>query len=128
MRKDHRSKVAAAVALALLLFATNAWAQCRSQRVQFPRGRTTAVLKGRVTATRNVCYELRARSGQRMTVRLVSPHKGAKFGVMPPGFDREPVAEGVTNWEAELDEGGDYAISINVPRGTATYTLEVTIR
>jgi hypothetical protein len=34
----------------------------------------------------------------------------------------------VTNWEAVLEEDGDYAISITVPKGSDFYTFEVTVR
>jgi hypothetical protein len=112
---------------ALLVGATDARAQCKSQRVKFERGASTASLRGRVSAGRAVCYELRARAGQRMSVRLTSTRKAVRFGVMPPGFDREPLVEDVTNWEAVLEEDGDYAISLSVPRGSDFYTFEVTV-
>jgi hypothetical protein len=118
----------AVITLALLLCATEAGAQCESKRVKFQRGSTTAALRGKVSAARAVCYELRARAGQRMSVRLTSTGKKVRFGVMPPGFDREPLAENVTNWEAVLEEDGDYAISITVPKGSDFYTVEVTVR
>ena len=118
----------AVVTLALLLCANDAGAQCKSQRVKFARGATTAALRGKVTSARAVCYELRARAGQRMSVRLTSTGKKVRFGVMPPGFDREPVAENVTNWEAVLEEDGDYVISVSVPKGSDFYTFEVTVQ
>lgn len=117
-----------AATLALLVGAQGAWAQCVSKRVQFQRGRTTASLHGRVSAARAVCYELRARAGQRMTIRLTSLRKVVRLGVMPPGFDREPLVEGVTQWNGVLEEGGDYAISLSVPKGSDTYTFEITIQ
>jgi hypothetical protein len=107
--------------------AASARAQCESHRVKFERGATTAAVRGKVSARRAVCYELRARAGQRMSVRLTSTKKVVRFGVMPPGFDREPLAENVTNWEALLAEDGDYTISISVPKGSDFYTFEVTI-
>ena len=118
----------AVIVIALLLCTTDAGAQCKSQRVKFQRGSTTAALRGKVTAARAVCYELRARAGQKMSVRLTSTGKKVRFGVMPPGFDREPLIEDVTNWEAVLEEGGDYAISITVPKGSDFYTFEVTVQ
>jgi len=118
----------AVVIITLLLCATNAGAQCESKRVKFQRGAATAALRGKVTAARAVCYELRARAGQKMSVRLTSTGKKVRFGVMPPGFDREPLAENVTNWEAVLEEDGDYAISITVPKGSDFYTFEVAIQ
>jgi hypothetical protein len=118
----------AVITLALLLGAADAGAQCVSKRVKFQRGASTAALRGKVTAARAVCYELRARAGQRMSVRLTSTGKAVRFGVMPPGFDREPLVENVTNWEAVLEEDGDYAISVTVPKGSDFYTFEVTVQ
>ena len=116
------------VIAAALLCAADAGAQCVSKRVKFQRGATTAALRGKVTAARAVCYELRARAGQKMSVRLTSTTKTVRFGVMPPGFDREPLAENVTNWERVLEEDGDYAISVSVPKGSDFYTFEVTVQ
>ena len=118
------------ILLALLLSGVTAWAQCLSKRVQFPRGRTTAVLQGRITSAKAICYELRARHGQHMIVHLTSPKKGVRFSVVPPGYDAEPLTgdELQTDWEGDLADDGNYAISLSVPKGADTYTLEVTIR
>ena len=71
-------KTAFALLLALLLGAPAARAQCEAgtRRVAFPRGRTTAVLRGRLVAGKEFCYRLRARAGQRMTLHLTSARRG----------------------------------------------------
>ena len=123
-------KTVATFILALLLGATDARAQCAGpKRVTFQRGTTTAILKGAVGASKAVCYQLRARAGQRMIVHLTSPTKRARFTVIPDGYDVEPLAgaEEVTSWEGVLDETGDYTISVHAPRAGETYTLEVNI-
>lgn len=118
----------AAVIIALALCATDAAAQCAVKRVKFERGSTTAALRGKVSASRAVCYELRARAGQKMSVRLTSTSKTVRFVVTPPGFDREPIVSKVTNWEGVLQEDGDHSISITVPKGSDFYSLEVTVQ
>ena len=122
-------RVAIAIFLALLLSGAGV-AQCLSKRVQFLRGRTTAVLQGRITSAKAICYELRARHGQHMIVHLTSPKKDVRFSVISPGYDAEPLTgdELQTDWEGDLADDGNYAISLTVPKGAATYTLEVTIR
>ena len=124
----RRAFAVVTVVLLLLLGGASAGAQCESKRVKFQRGSSTAALRGKVSAARAVCYELRARAGQKMSVRLTSTTKTVRFGVAPPGFDREPIVEDVTNWEAVLEEGGEYVISVAVPKGSAFYTFEVTIQ
>lgn len=102
----------------------------RSKRIQFPRGRTTAVIKGRVDAKTIDNYDIRARAGQRMSVHLTSPGKNVRFGIALPGYDAGEVegASNVTDWEGELPDTGDYNIAVYVTKGAGTYTLEVTIR
>ncbi len=125
-------KLVAALAIALTLGASNVWAQCREAGpIRFERGRTTGVVKGRVTSARNVCYTVRARAGQRMTVHVTSPGKRVRFNVAGVGDGDVAQIEGaydVTDWEGELTFGDDYVISVGVPKGADTFTLEVTIR
>ena len=129
-RKRVMKTIAATFFLALLLSAIDARAQCAGpKRVAFQRGTTTAVIKGAVGASKAVCYQLRGRTGQRMIVHLSSPARGARFTVIPEGYDVEPIsgAEDVDSWEGVLDATGDYTISVHAPRVGQTYTLEVTI-
>ena len=62
----------------LLTAASGVRAQCEGPKcVAFLRGTTTAVIKGAVGVRKAVCYQLRARAGQRMIVHLTSPTKRA---------------------------------------------------
>lgn len=129
-RKRIMKTIAATFLLAILLGATDARAQCAGpKRVAFQRGTTTAVIKGSVGASKAVCYQLRVRAGQRMIVHLSSPARGARFTVIPEGYDVEPItgADDVDSWEGVLDATGEYTISVHAPRVGQTYTLEVTI-
>jgi len=116
-------------ALALLLLgASDARAQCDGpKRVAFQRGLTTAVLKGAIPASKAICYQLRARAGQKMIVHLAAPARGVLFTVIPDGYDVEPLAQDMASWEGVLDATGDYTISVHAPRAGATFTLEISI-
>jgi hypothetical protein len=117
---------------ALLLLAGAAAAQRgKTQRVRFPRGRTTAVLRGAVVRGTQDRYILGARAGQTMIVHITSREKNAVFTILGP--DASALAgteEGADakDWTGELPLSGDYAIWVSPTRGNATYTLEVTIR
>ena len=112
----------------LLLSVTEARAQCDGpKRVAFQRGLTTAVLKGEIPTSKAICYQLRARAGQKMIVHLASPTRGVLLTVIPSGFDVEPIAQDVTSWEGVLDSAGDYTVSVHAPRAGQLFTLEISI-
>lgn len=97
-------------------------------RISFPRGRTTAVLRGSVHRGMSHDYLLRARTGQNMSVHLTSRGE-VSFSVMSPGG--QSLADLVTDWSGELPESGDFRINVLPPTENsrpAPYTLEVTIR
>ena len=127
-------KIIAAFSIALLLGASDVWAECRDMgNIRFARGRTTGIVKGRVTASKNLCYTIKTRDGQRMTVHLTSPKKRVRFSIVPDRYDADFVegADDVTDWEGELNDVSGteaYIISVGVPKGADTFTLEVTIR
>lgn len=98
------------------------------RRVQFPRGRTTAILRGTVRRGVSHDYLLGARRGQTMTVHLTS-NGGTSLTILSP--DGEAIADFVSDWSGELPANGDYRINVLPPTETnrpAQYTLEVTIR
>src|SRR5438270_9857342 len=73
--------------LALLFGASDARAQCDGpKRVAFQRGLTTAVLKGAIPASKAICYQLRARGGQKMIVHLAAPARGSFSLSSPTGM------------------------------------------
>lgn len=124
--------VCALVAAALLSAAAGAPASAQrttAERVRFQPGRTTAVLRGKVTGRVSRDYLLTAREGQRMTVRI-SGQSGAVFNISSP--DRTGLSQlQITDWEGELPLSGTYRIHVegeteNLP--ARSYTLEITIR
>jgi len=103
----------------------------KTQRVRFPRGRTTAVLKGAVVRGTQDRYILGARGGQTMIVHISSREKNAVFAILSPDATALPGAEegtDATDWTGTLPISGDFSIWVGPTRGNATYTLEVTIR
>jgi hypothetical protein len=94
-------------------------------RIRFARGRTTAVLRGSVTAGNTNPYILRASAGQTMSVHLAS-RGGARFELY--AYRGQVLAEDTTDWEGELPLSTDYLIVVATANRRADYTLEVTIR
>jgi hypothetical protein len=133
MKRDQRVRIRSIV-LILILLATagGAFAQKgRSvvRRVSFPRGRTTAVLRGAVKRGLSHDYLLRARARQSMSVHLASPSPDVNFTIMTP--TGEALADFARDWSGDLPDSGDYRINVLPPTNTnapARYTLEVTIR
>jgi len=98
------------------------------RRVSFPRGRTTAILRGAVRRGVSHDYLLRARGGQGMTVHLTASGD-VSFSIMSPNGNS--LADFVSDWSGELPGSGDYRINVLPPTrnsNPAQYTLEVTIR
>lgn len=99
------------------------------RRVNFPRGRTTALLNGTVKRGLSHDYLLRARAGQTMTVHLTTEAEGMSVTILRPGG--ETWIDDTKDWSGELPATGTYRINV-LPDTTTErptrYTLEVTIR
>jgi hypothetical protein len=128
-------KLVATFSIILFLSISTAWAQgSRCRQVQFQSGRTSVVLSGRVRYHKLFCYTLKARANQHMSVHVTSPRKDVRFTVEPDvPQDTDPLkgAYDVADWEGDLPESetGAYRILVFPKRkGSATFTLEVTIR
>jgi hypothetical protein len=102
-----------------------------NKRVQFPRGRTTAVLKGKANWGASYVYRLRAQAGQTMLVHITGV---PTFRIIAPrsrNYEALPGADNVQDWTGELPRTGDYQIVVghaNDNYTLAPYTLEITIR
>ena len=57
----------------------------RTERVQFARGASSAVIEGRIHGDETIDHVLGAREGQRMSVSMASRHAGAYFNIIAPG-------------------------------------------
>jgi hypothetical protein len=94
-----------------------------NKRIRFAPGKTSATVRDTIRLCTSHEYYLRARAGQRMTVRLVTGGR-TSFTVYTPNMR---LSEGVKNWTGELEETGEYQISIGTD-ATARYTLEVSVK
>jgi hypothetical protein len=98
------------------------------RRINFQRGRTTAVVQGTVKRGISHDYLLRARRGQGMTVHLAAGRE-VGFEVITPGG--QYMSGFAQDWSGYLPQSGDYRINVLPPTSTnapARYTLEVTVR
>lgn len=113
----------------LLAPQTRVSAQCPTtdkpinKRIRFAPGKSSTTVRDTIRLCTSHEYYLKARAGQRMTVRLVTGRR-TSFTIYTPN-DR--LSEGVKNWTGELEQDGEYQISIGTD-ATARYTLEVTVR
>jgi hypothetical protein len=131
MRRITLKRACLIVGALSLLAITVAAQRGTTQRVHFPRGRTTAVLHGAVVRGTEDRYILGARSGQTMIVHITAREKNAAFTIYgPDGNTLRGAGEGddATDFSGELPLSGDYTIAVGPTRGNASYTLEVTIR
>src|SRR5690349_15486935 len=87
------------------------------RRINFQRGRTTAVLQGTLKRGTSHDYLLRAKSGQTMTVHLATK-ADMGFEVMTPSG--EVLAEYTKDWTGDLPQSCDYRINVLPPTETNT--------
>lgn len=100
-----------------------------TQRIQFPRGRTSTIINGSVGQDAAASYLLRAGQGQRMTVHLTSSGGSkARFDIYPPEASTPALAEQADDWAGQLPSAGDYRLRVYTTAGATAYTLEVTVR
>jgi hypothetical protein len=107
------------------------------QRVQFPQGRTTAVIKSELKGTADMTYVVRALKGQTLLTHLaVENDCCASLLVKGPDGRSLTNADGTdagNDFSIILPRTGDYRIVVFPPdtadrKDIARYTLEVTIR
>ena len=79
MKKITIAKKITTVFLLLMMLTAASGVRAQCSRLKFAKGRTTAVINGKVDKSKHACYDLHARDGQRMTVHLTSPGKRARF-------------------------------------------------
>ena len=117
------------VAMLLIAGITDAAGQT-PKRIQFAKGRSSAVVKG-TTAQNGAYFVLRAKSGQ-MLVLDVSPASGIGIKVETVGRYGHSVLlreEGGGRYEIGLEESGEYTIFIGSIGGKpVSFTLAVAIR
>lgn len=127
----------ALILFALVLGATlSAQAQRKNvQRIQFPPGRTTTVLKGALRGDADSTYILRASKGQTLIAHLAVNGEASLMIKGPNGrsLTNPDGTDAGDDFSIILQRTGDYRIIIFPPdtvdrKDIARYTLEVTIR
>jgi hypothetical protein len=107
------------------------------RRIQFPLGRTTAVVKGTLKGSAEVTYLLRAKKGQTLLAHLaVARNEDASLLIKGPGGTQLQNADGSDagdDFSVTLPGTGDYSLVVFPPdtagrNDLAHYTLEVTVR
>ena len=124
--------VAGFAAAAFFGFASEAKAQRAMDKVtvnktvRFQRGKSSAVLSGKIMRGATHRYRLRANGGQEMAVVLRMGNK-TSFTISNLNNGILDGADGVKRAVVELPESGEYVIEIGTD-AAANYALEITIR
>lgn len=109
-------------------------ANVKTQRITFPKGKSTASLKGTIDG--RVIYTLHANSGQTIALHLAA-QKGVGLGNItgPSGslvtMKEKPKYGAIRDWTGTIDASGEYKITLNKVMAidrALTYTLEVTVK
>jgi hypothetical protein len=135
-------------ALALASFLLPGLAQAEGsaaqiKEVRFARGTSGAQYDGAVVRGDRDVYSIKARKGQRMTLRIVAAEKNAAVQVYAPGAkteirDSTLNVSGVTlrgagegddaaKWTGTLPKSGTYVLVVGSTRGNATYRLNIMV-
>lgn len=108
----------------------------RTERVQFARGTSSAVLHGNVHGYDSVDYVIGARRGQTLSVRMQTSNASAYFNVLPRGGDGAALegAANVVDYRGVLPVNGDYVVRVYLMRNAArrdehaNYSLTIGVR
>jgi len=117
-------------ALALLLLTIQNSRALGQKRIQFEKGKSSAVVQS-TTGSTGTAYVLRAKSGQ-MLVLTLTPRTGVGIRVETDGRYGQQVLlreEKGGSFEVGLEESGDYTIFLGSTNGkSASFTLSIKIR
>jgi hypothetical protein len=108
----------------------------RTQRVQFAKGASSAIVKGTIKGRETVDYVLHASQGQYMNVSMATDNTANYFNILAPGetevaFFNGSVSE--NQYEGTLPATGDYKIRVYMMRSAArrnevaNYRLEMIV-
>lgn len=131
-----RGPLFAAAMLFLAAPAASAQSDIRTERIQFERGATSAVIESSLTGYETVDYVLGAREGQYMNVSMATDNTSNYFNILAPGeaevaFFNGSVSE--NQYEGILPNSGDYRVRVYLMRSAArrdevaNYRLEMII-
>lgn len=131
-----RAPLLAAAILFLAAPAALGQRDIRSERVQFARGASSAVVEDSITGDDIVDYVLGAGEGQYMNVSMATDNGGNYFNILAPGEDEVAMFNGSigdNQYEGILPESGDYKVRVYLMRSAArrnevaNYRLEMII-
>ncbi len=94
-----------------------------AKRIQFERGKTSAVITGSTSGTN--FYVLRVRWKQTLTVQMTSTLGNARFELIRDDYT---MAYRKTQWSGKVEYPGDLYLVVVSNKGKADYRLEVTVR
>ena len=117
---------------AAALHAAPAFAQAKGEsverRVTFPRGRTSATVKGYIPDRLTThLLKVRARAGQTLSVRLATARRDVDMCVVYPNGSTPDGGCG-RGFTGVLPEDGDYSLIVDSKRDKTSYTVTVSIR
>lgn len=112
--------------------------------ITFAPGTSSGVVEESVLRGDRDFYDLQARAGQKMTMRITAVENNAAFQIYRPGYTVRTtdgvtgvqgqtlpsagVLDDATTWHGTLPASGAYRIVVGGTRGNATYRLSVEIR
>jgi len=103
------------------------------KRVQFARGKSTAILRGTLSNNDQMEYVFGAKAGQTIALKVTSNPKGGffDFGVDGDGFDVETDLDTYSDYIFKAPRDGDYLVFVrkrpttNVPRAKFFLSLSI---
>ena len=113
------------LSVTILLLTGAAYSQ-KCQDIRFARGRTSTIVNG-VTSRGYLCYRVRAKSGQSITMHLDSPDPKVKFSLRQDYYDADFTAQDVRDWEGETGDVDAYLVSIGGSKAARKFSLSVVI-
>lgn len=128
--------LAALVVIGLTSSMTLAQSDIRTERIQFKKGASSAIVDGRIKGYQSVDYLIGAQKGQSANISLATKHGATYFNILAPGQTEVAFFNGSTGqnrFEGVLPEDGTYRIRVYMMRSaarrneSADYRLEVAI-
>ncbi len=115
----------------VLVFSQMVEADGITKRIKFVKGKSSAVVANSVIRGDEDTYIVRAKAGQKMSVKITSVESNAAFFIEKPGggyLENAGEGDDQTAWKGTLPDNGDYKIAVAGTRGNATYKLYVAVK
>lgn len=99
--------------------------------IRFPKGKSSKTINYAVLRDEVIIYKLRAKGGQRLSVKITSIEKNATFSIQQPNGDfitRSGDEFDVMVWNGVLPVTGEYNIIVSPTRGNADYRMTVSVK